>query len=198
MALTRVTWSWRAASPGGLSLSTTSKLLPSRLVTGTVYGIVFMVSEWKVLRMGDYKLLWGEQPKGNWFTLENGRRGRKLNKKIDWEALQIKLMENQNLIDLEENDWDLEDEKNVPSEDPSANFDKLSRNQPFQLFDLKDDPEERNNIAKENSEIVAIMKGRVREASETMRKGNFEFKSILGHPFMRGGNFMPGWCVPEI
>ena len=148
--------------------------------------------------MGDYKLLWGEQPKGNWFTLDDGKRGRKLNNKIDWEALQIKLMENQNLIDLEENDWDLEDQKNVPSEDPSANFDKLSRNAPFQLFDLKEDPEERNNIAKENSEIVAIMKGRVREASETMSPGNFEFKSILGHPFMRGGNFMPGWCVPEV
>ena len=149
-------------------------------------------------RMGDYKLLWGEHPKGNWYSLDGDKRSRKLNNKIDWEAFQIKLMENQDLIDLEENDWDLEDEKNVPSEDPVGNFDKLSRNQPFMLFDLKEDPEERIDIAKDNPDIVSIMKRRVKEASESMRQGNFELKSLLGHPFLRGGNFMPGWCHPEV
>ena len=149
-------------------------------------------------RMGDYKLLWGEQPKGNWFALDNSHRARKLTNKIDWERLQVKLMENQNLIDLEENDWDMEDEKNVPLDDPVGNFDKLSRNQPFKLFDVKEDPEERRDISKENPKIVAVMKKRLKEASRTMRQGNFELKSILGHPFMRGGNFMPGWCHPEV
>ena len=148
--------------------------------------------------MGDYKLLWGEQPKGDWFAPDLGLRARKLTNKIDWERLQVKLMENQNLIDLEENDWDMEDEKNVPLDDPVGNFDKLSRNQPFMLFDVIEDPEERRDISKENPKIVAVMKKRLKEASRTMRQGNFELKSILGHPFMRGGNFMPGWCHPEV
>merc|ERR1719447_625309 len=35
-----------------------------------------------------------------------------------------------NKIDWEENDWDMEDEKGVPLEDPAGSFDKLTRNQP--------------------------------------------------------------------
>jgi hypothetical protein len=148
--------------------------------------------------MGDYKLLWGEQPKGEWFALEPAGRARKLNNRIDWEALQLRLIDSQNLIDLEENDWDMEDEKNVPLEDPVGNFDKLSRNQPFLLFDIKEDPEERKDISKENPDIVSVMKRRLKDASRTMRQGNFEPKSMLGHPFLRGGNFLPGWCIPEV
>ena len=150
-------------------------------------------------RMGDYKLLWGEQPKGDWFTPDqDSTRARKLRNKIDWEEIQLKLMENENLIDLEENDWDMEDEKSAPVSDPVGSFDKLSRSQPFMLFDVVEDPEERRNIAKENPKIVSVMKHRLKEASRTMRAGNFELKSILGHPFLRGGNFMPGWCIPEV
>jgi len=151
-------------------------------------------------RMGDYKLLWGEHPKGDWFPplQEDSRMARKLRNKIDWEEIQLKLMENENLIDLEENDWDMEDEKGVPLEDPVGSFDKLTRNQPAMLFDVMEDPEEKRDIAKENPKIVSVMKRRLKEASRTMRAGNFELKSILGHPFLRGGNFMPGWCVPEV
>merc|ERR1712192_389668 len=134
-------------------------------------------------RMGDYKLLWGEQPKGEWFTPDqDSSRARKLRNKIDWE----------------ENDWDMEDEKGAPVSDPVGSFDKLSRSQPFMLFDVVEDPEERNDIAKENPKIVSVMKHKLKEASRTMRAGNFELKSILGHPFLRGGNFMPGWCIPEV
>ena len=150
-------------------------------------------------RMGDYKLLWGEHPKGDWFSpQDDSRLARKLRNKIDWEEIQLKLMENENLIDLEENDWDMEDEKGVPLEDPVGSFDKLTRNQPAMLFDVMEDPEEKRDIAKENPKIVSVMKRRLKEASRTMRAGNFELKSILGHPFLRGGNFMPGWCVPEV
>ena len=150
-------------------------------------------------RMSDYKLLWGEHPKGDWFSpQEDSRLARKLRNKIDWEEIQLKLMENENLIDLEENDWDMEDEKGVPLEDPVGSFDKLTRNQPAMLFDVMEDPEEKRDIAKENPKIVSVMKRRLKEASRTMRAGNFELKSILGHPFLRGGNFMPGWCVPEV
>jgi len=148
-------------------------------------------------RMGDYKLLWGEHAKGNWYTVNDKSRARKFKNKINWEAIQIKLMNNQNLVDLEENEWDLDDEKGTPSENPVEDFDELSKDQPAQLFDIIEDPEERNNIADENPEIVKLMKRKLRDASRTMRKGNFELKSVLGHPFLHGGNFMPGWCVPE-
>ena len=107
-------------------------------------------------------------------------------------------MTNDNLIDLEESDWDMEDDRDAPIEDPSGNFDKLSRSQLVVLFDLAEDPEERNNIAESNPEIVAAMKRRVRKASTTMRQGNFEPKSLIGHPFLRGGNFMPGWCIAQV
>merc|ERR1712156_453371 len=58
-------------------------------------------------RMGDYKLLWGEQPKGGWYQV-NDREGKKLKNKINWEDIQIKLMNDQYLVDLEENEWDLD------------------------------------------------------------------------------------------
>ena len=146
-------------------------------------------------RMGDYKLLWGEQPKGGWYTLDHGGRSRKL--KIDWENIQIKLLKNQNLVDLEENDWDLDDEKNTPLDNPIEIFEQISRDQPVMLFDIKEDPTETKNIAKMNPEVVKIMKKKIRDAAKSMRKGNFELKSVLGHPFFKGGNFMPGWCIPE-
>ena len=146
-------------------------------------------------RMGDYKLLWGEQPKGGWYKIEQEDRARKL--KIDWEEIQIKLVKNQNLVDLEENEWDLDDEKNTPLDNPIEIFEELSRDQPVMLFDIKEDPTETKNIAETNPEIVKIIKKKIRDAAKSMRKGNFELKSVLGHPFFNGGNFMPGWCIPE-
>ena len=78
-------------------------------------------------RLGRYKLLWGEHTKGEWYNNYNNsssssRAARKLNNKIDWEQLQIKLVEDLNLVDLEEADWDMEDDKRVPATNPSTDF----------------------------------------------------------------------------
>ena len=83
-------------------------------------------------RLGRYKLLWGEHTKGGWYNNYNNnnnsssssssRAARKLNNKIDWEQLQIKLVEDLNLVDLEEADWDMEDDKRVPATNPSTDF----------------------------------------------------------------------------
>ena len=84
-------------------------------------------------RLGRYKLLWGEHTKGEWYNNYNNssssRAARKLNNKIDWEQLQIKLVEDLNLVDLEEADWDMEDDKRVPATNPSTDFEvQLSTN----------------------------------------------------------------------
>ena len=65
------------------------------------------------------------------------------------------------------------------------------------LFDVEKDPTETEDISEQFPEIVAAMKNKLLEASRTMRRGNFELKSTLGHPFFHGGNFMPGWCKAE-
>ena len=62
---------------------------------------------------------------------------------------------------------------------------------------MEADPRETEDIAEQFPDIVKRMKGKLLDASKTMRKGNFELKSVLGHPFFHGGNFMPGWCRPE-
>ena len=98
-------------------------------------------------RLGRYKLLWGEHTKGDWYNNYNNnnnnssRAARKLNNKIDWEQLQIKLVEDLNLVDLEEADWDMEDNKRVPATNPSTDFEvemtmnlyKVSQCRPFLL-----------------------------------------------------------------
>jgi len=143
-------------------------------------------------RLGDYKLLWGEHSKGRWYDWRTGRKF-----KLDWERIQTKLTADHNLVDLEEDDWDLEDEKSSPSLDPAADFLVLSREQPVQLYNIAEDPLETEDLAVRQPELVETLKQRLRQAAATMRPGNFELKSALGHPFFRGGNFMPGWCIPE-
>ena len=100
-------------------------------------------------------------------------------------------------VDLEEDDWDLEDEKSSPSLDPAGDFLVLSRGQPVQLYNIAEDPLETEDLAVRQPELVETLKQRLRQAAATMRPGNFELKSALGHPFFRGANFMPGWCIPE-
>ena len=150
-------------------------------------------------RHGKYKLLWGDHTKGGWYGEEFSRRNhRKLKNKIDWEQIQIKLISDQNIVDLEESDWDLEDDKRVPEDNPNENFEDLGKDQPIMLFDVESDPRETKDISKENESIVNLMLEKLISESKTMRKGNFELKSVLGHPFFHGGNFMPGWCKPEV
>ena len=144
-------------------------------------------------RSGRYKLLWGEHPKGEWY----GRRGRKLKDKIDWEQLQLKLLEDDNIVDLEENDWDLEDDKSSPADNPIENFDLLSQNQTVLLFDIEEDPRELQDISEQHPDIVQSIIAQLKQAAASMRKGNFDLKSVLGHPFFHAGNFAPGWCIAE-
>ena len=66
------------------------------------------------------------------------------------------------------------------------------------LFDVEIDPRETKDISKENENIVKQMLEKLISESKSMRKGNFELKSVLGHPFFHGGNFMPGWCKAEV
>ena len=145
-------------------------------------------------RMGPYKLLWGEHSKGGWYGKSFLKQR---NLKLNWEKIQKKLITDWNLVDLDEDDWDLDDEKKRPYGNPSEEFEEISRNQPIMLFDIEKDPTETNDISKENQKIVSTMKEKILSASKSMRKGNFETRSVLGHPFFHGGNFMPGWCNPE-
>ena len=145
-------------------------------------------------RRGRHKLLWGEHSKDGWYGA-GARAGRKLRGKIDWERLQLKLISDNNKVDPEDEDWDLEDDKRTP--EASEDFEKLSEEQPVMLFDVEKDPTETEDISEQFPEIVAAMKNKLLEASRTMRRGNFELKSTLGHPFFHGGNFMPGWCKAE-
>ena len=148
-------------------------------------------------RYGKYKLLWGDHPKGGWYSSWMEKTGRKLKNKIDWEQIQIKLVADQNIVDLEESDWDLEDDKRVPNENPDDNFETIGRDQPVMLFDIVSDPRETKDISKDNNDIVKTILAKIVKVSKSMRKGNFELKSVLGHPFFHGGNFMPGWCIAE-
>ena len=108
------------------------------------------------------------------------------------------MISDQNIVDLEESDWDLDDDKRVPEENPNENFEDLGKDQPLMLFDVESDPRETKDISKENENIVDLILEKLISESKTMRKGNFELKSVLGHPFFHGGNFMPGWCKPEV
>ena len=146
-------------------------------------------------RRGRYKLLWGEHGKGGWY---GGRQDRRLKDKINWEDIQIKLIEDHNIVDLEENDWDLEDDKMSPADNPTEDFTLMSRNQTVQLYDLEQDPRELHDISDQHPDIVQTLIQKLNEAAATMRKGNFELKSVLGHPFFHAGNFSPGWCKPEV
>ena len=108
------------------------------------------------------------------------------------------MIEDDNIVDLEENDWDLEDDKMSPVDNPTEDFELLSRNQTVQLYDIDQDPRELNDISDKHPEIVQSILEKLRLAAASMRRGNFEVKSVLGHPFFHGGNFAPGWCKPEI
>ena len=107
-------------------------------------------------------------------------------------------MADQNIFQLEDTDWDLEDDKMSPVENPQDDFDFLSRNQTVQLYDIESDPRELNDISGQEPHLVQQLLDKLRLAATTMRKGNFELKSVLGHPFFHGGNFAPGWCKPEL
>ena len=149
-------------------------------------------------RMGDFKLLWGEQPKGDWFTLEqDSTRARKLRNKIDWEGIQMKLTSENNKVDLDEDDWDLEEKKSLPAENPDEDFESLSVGAEVRLYNVRTDPEERIDLAESQPDVVEVMKQKILEQARTMRRANFRQRSVLGHPFLHGGNFMPGWCVAE-
>ena len=144
-------------------------------------------------RSGKYKLLWGDHSKDGWY-----RRARKLKDKIPWEELQIKLVADQNIFRLEDTDWDLEDDKMSPVENPRDDFEFLSQNQTVRLYDLEADPREVRDLSDQEPQLVQTILDKLRLAAKTMRKGNFEPKSVLGHPFFHGGNFAPGWCKPEL
>lgn len=146
-------------------------------------------------RMGKYKLLWGEHSKGGWYGESFHKSQRNL--KINWEKIQQKLVTDWNFVNLEEEDWDLDDEKRKPSENPVEDFAEISKDQPIMLFNVEHDPIETNDISKENQEVVKTMIDKILRASKSIRRGNFEPRSVLGHPFFHGGNFMPGWCKPE-
>ena len=147
-------------------------------------------------RLGRYKLLWGEHNKGGWYGADL-RESNSRNLKIDWENLQKKLVDEWNLVDLDDEDWDLEDEKRTPSTNPNQDFEELSKDQPIILFDIEKDPLETKDISRDNSVVVNEILKKILNASKTMRTGNFNAKSVLGHPFFHGGNFVPGWCNPE-
>ena len=100
-------------------------------------------------------------------------------------------------MDLEEEDWDLDDDKRSPDDNPDTNFEELGRDQKIMLFDIDTDPRETRDISGENEKLVKLIIDKIIAASRTMRKGNFDLKSVLGHPFFYGGNFMPGWCKAE-
>ena len=108
------------------------------------------------------------------------------------------MVADQNIFQLEDTDWDLEDDKMSPVENPRDDFEFLSQNQTVRLYDLEADPREVRDLSDQEPQLVQTILDKLRLAAKTMRKGNFEPKSVLGHPFFHGGNFAPGWCKPEL
>ena len=82
----------------------------------------------------------------------------------------------------------------------AATRDKLNPNShppPPDLW-IGHDQLELKDISDQEPHLVHTILAKLREAAATMRKGNFELKSVLGHPFFHGGNFAPGWCKPDL
>ena len=87
--------------------------------------------------------------------------------------------------------------KRVPDNNPEDNFEEMAQGQKIMLFDIDHDPRETKDISNENEKLVKLITDKIIAASRTMRRGNFNLKSVLGHPFFYGGNFSPGWCRAE-
>lgn len=65
-----------------------------------------------------------------------------------------------------------------------------------QLFDIDKDPEERNNIADLNEEVVMSLKKQLLELKKEFVPANVVRSTKRGWPSHFGGYLSPGWCVP--
>ena len=65
------------------------------------------------------------------------------------------------------------------------------------LFNITADPYEKNNIARENPEIVMDMTRRLMEYHRTMIPPDIHEEIEAGNPNLHGGFWVPGWCKSE-
>ncbi|KAK7481483.1 hypothetical protein BaRGS_00027245 [Batillaria attramentaria] len=64
----------------------------------------------------------------------------------------------------------------------------------FQLYNIRDDPTERNDLAENNPEVLAKMKARLEEWRKTLVPANMPPDDPAANPKNFGGAWSPGWC----
>lgn len=88
-----------------------------------------------------------------------------------------------------------------PSQDDQCHVKKVSANgtyiEDIRLYNIRDDPTERNNLAEEKREIVVKLMKRLQKLKETMVPADDPPVAEMGDPSHWGGIFSPGWCIAK-
>ncbi|XP_060071412.1 arylsulfatase B-like [Ylistrum balloti] len=64
----------------------------------------------------------------------------------------------------------------------------------YQLYNLKDDPTEHNDLSSKEPDIVSKLAARLKYYHDTMVPANYPLPNPFSSPKLHGGAWSPGWC----
>ena len=81
--------------------------------------------------------------------------------------------------------------------DDDLKLEKLFNKLDFAMYNVIDDPEERNDLKHDLPAIYQQLRKRTLEHLKNIVPEDFPEQDFAGHPNKLNGYFSPGWCEPK-